>query len=394
MNPLLIAVFAGLHKIGAAFPPYGYLKNPEDKNHLILDEDIVPIKRDMLYWIIRDGMSLNGVAKRLNELGILNPTAYKRSLGWKYCNPKVNENDSMWTGSTVRKILLDRVNIGHMVQGKQRVVSYKVHDKVAVSEEEWFVKENTHDPIFKQEEYDTLARLMERDTRTANGERNVHLFSGFLKCLDCNKALQRSSAKGTVYYACRTYKEKSKEKCTKHCIREDVLARAVLGSIQAQIVLIDSLCEMIDEINRAPAVDTKSQRIEKLLKDKQRELAKAQGFSDNLYMAWQSGDITREDHRRMKAKFEEQIAQINASIAALKEEQRCKGQGIDSEAEIFTAFLEYRNIQQLDRNVLVKLVDTIFVHEEKKITIRFRYDEVFTQIFEFVEMNTGKKIVV
>ena len=375
-----------------AFPPYGYLKNPEDKNHLILDEDIVPIKRDMLFWIIRDGMSLNGVAKRLNELGILNPTAYKRSLGWKYCNPKADMNDGMWTGSGVRKILLDKVNLGHMVQGKQRVVSYKVHDKVAVPEEEWFVKENTHDPSFTQEEYDTLERLLARDTRTANGERKVHLFSGFMRCNDCNKALQRTSSRGNSYYFCRTYKEKSKDKCTKHSIREDRLYGMVLASIQAQIALLDSLSDIVDEINRAPSVDTQSIRIEKLLKDKQRELEKTRSFSDNLYMAWQSGDITREDHRRMKAKFEEQIAQITASIAALEEEQQRMGQGVDSGAEIFAVFLKHKNIQQLDRNVLVELVDTIFVYENIEIMIEFRFADELKRVQEFVEINTGEKV--
>lgn len=149
-----------------AFPPYGYLKHPDDKNRLILDEDIVPIKRDMLYWIIRDSMSLAGVAKRLNELGIPNPTAYKRGKGWNYCNPNVSKNDGLWTGSTVRRILLDKVNLGHMIQGKQRVVSYKVHDKVSVPEDEWFIKENTHEATFTQEEYDTLSRMLAKDTRT------------------------------------------------------------------------------------------------------------------------------------------------------------------------------------------------------------------------------------
>jgi hypothetical protein len=356
-----------------AFPPYGYLKNPEDKNHLILDDAIVPIKRDMLYWIIRDGMSLGGAARRLNELGIPNPTAYKRGLGWKYRNPKADMNDGMWTGSTVRKILLDKVNLGHMVQGKQRVVSYKVHDRITVPEEDWFIKENTHDPTFSLEEYDTLARLLARDTRTANGARTVRLFSGFMRCHDCGKALQRTSSKGNAYYFCRTYKEKSKEKCAKHAIREDRLCSMVLASVQAQIALLEAPRDIVEEIDRAPFAGAQSLCLEKLLKDRQRALEKTRSLSDNLYVAWQSGDITREDHRRMKTKFEEQIVQIAASIAALKEEQQRMGQGVDSGVAIFAAFLKHRNIRQLDRNVLAELVNAIFVHENTELTIVFRF---------------------
>ena len=128
-----------------AFPPYGYLKNPQDKNHLIPDEAIVPIKKQIYGWIVHDGMSLNGTAHRLNEMGVPNPSAYKHSLGWGFRHPQAAKSDGLWTGSTVRRVLLDRVNLGHMVQGKQRVVSYKVHDRVPVPEEEWFVKENTHE---------------------------------------------------------------------------------------------------------------------------------------------------------------------------------------------------------------------------------------------------------
>ena len=372
-----------------AFPPYGYLKHPDNKNQLILDEETAAVKRDMLYWIIRDGMSLNGVAKKLNELGIPNPTAYKRSKGWNYCNPKVKENDGLWVGSTVRRILLDKVNLGHMVQGKQRVVSYKVHDKISVPEEEWFVKENTHEPTFTQEDYDTLVGLLQRDTRTPNGERKVHLFSGFLRCNDCHKALQRKSAKGMVYYACRTYTEKSKEKCTKHSIRVDVLESAVLAAIQGQVALLDSLSELVDEINRAPVVDTQSKRINKLLGEKYRELEKTRKLSDGLYVDWKSGEITHEDYRRMKENFEDQIAMTSTAIENLEKEQRRIGQGINCKNEIFAEFLKYKNIKRLDRNVLVELVDTIYVHEDKEITIVFQFADELQSILEFIEMNTG-----
>jgi hypothetical protein len=370
-----------------AFPPYGYLKNPEDKNHLILDDDIVPIKRDMKDWIINDGMSLNGVAQKLNELGIPNPTAYKRSKGWKYNNPNIKKNDGLWTGATVKRVLLDKVNLGHMVQGKQKVVSYKVHDRVTVPEDDWFIKENTHEPTFTQEEYDTLARILQRDTRTPNGERKVHLFSGFLRCADCDKALQRRSAKELVYYACRTYTEKSKEKCTKHSIRVDLLEKAVLAAIQAQIGLVDSLVEVVDEINEAPVVDTQSKRIEKMLGDKRRELEKARSVSDSLYVDWKSGEITREDYRRMKAKFEEQIEQLTSAIINLEEEQRRMNVGVNSENVIFTQFRKFRNVQQLDRSILIELVDTIYVHENKEITIQFRFADELARILEFVEQN-------
>ncbi len=371
-----------------AFAPYGYLKDPADKNHLILDENIMPIKRDMLRWFVQEGMSLGGIARKLNELGVPNPTAYKSSLGLNYNNPRSKENDGLWNPVTVKRILTDKVNLGHMVQGKQRVISYKIHDRIVVPEDEWFVKENTHEPTFTQEEYDAVLRLLARDTRTPNGGKKLHLFSGFLKCYDCGKGLQRSSPKGTAYYACRTYKEKSKTACTKHSIREDALEAAVLATIQAQIALLDNLTDIIDNINKRPAVNTQSGRIERLLNERSKELEKARALLDGLYVDWKCGEVSYDSYRRMKAKYEEQIEKAAAVIRNLEDEQKQLGLGVRSNDDVFEEFRQYQNIRRLDRGILVELVDTIYVHEDNEITIVFRFQDELQRIADFVESNT------
>ena len=361
-----------------AFPPYGYLKDPNNKNKLILDEEIVPIKRDIYNWLVRDGMSLRGIAHKLNELGIPNPTAYKQSKGWNYNNPNSHVNDGMWEGQTIRRMLLEQMNLGHMVQGKQRVVSYKVHDRISVPQDEWFIVPNTHEPTFTQEEYDTIVRLLQRDTRTATHVRTVHLFSGFMRCYDCNKAMHRKTTSGYVYYFCRTYAAKSKTSCTKHTIREDSLEHAVLAAIQAQVALLDSLCDMVERINQAP-IDAQSQRVEKLLAEKTRELAIARERCDDLYDDWKNGDLTQEEYRRLKARYEDREERLSAVIVKLEEEKQQIGQKFVDNEKFFLIFLQRRNIQTLDRNLLVELVDTIHVHEGKELTISFRFADKLKQ---------------
>jgi hypothetical protein len=375
-----------------AFPPYGFLKDPNNKNRLILDDEIVPIKRDMYNWLVLEGMSLAGIARRLNELGIPNPTAYKHSKGWKYNSPKSAQNDGLWTGCAIRRILLDKVNLGHMVQGKQRVVSYKVHDVISVPEDEWFVALNTHEATFSQEEYDTIVRLLHRDTRTANGARKIHLFSGFMRCFDCNKAMHRKTTGDRSYYFCRTYAEKSKTKCTKHTVREDALEKAVLVAIKTQIDLLDSLSHIINRINQAPIIDIQSQRIDKLLQERTRELERARERCDGLYDDWKNGDLTQEAYRRLKMRYEEKEEILNSAIESLKEEQQRIGQGFDGNSELFTEFFKHRNIQKLERNVLVELVDTIYVHQDKEITIDFRFADELERILKFVETSEQNKI--
>ena len=367
------------------FAPYGYLKDPNDKNKLIIDENIVPIKKAMRNWIVQDGMSLAGTAKRLNELGVPNPTAYKHSLGWNYQNPHAQDNDGLWTGQTVRRILIDQVNLGHMVQGKFRIVSYKVHDQIRVPEDEWYVVENTHEPTFTQEEYDALIRVLQRDTRTPNGKREVHLFSGFLRCYDCNKALQRANAKGRTYYCCRTYKEKSTAHCTKHSIRLDILESAVLKSIQVQIALLDSVADFAEDINCTPATEQQSKRVAKSLREKQRALEKTRLLSTGLYADWKSGEISRDDYRFMKAKFDADVEQLQSAVNSLEDAQRRLAQEMSSESSVFVEFLKYKNVQSLDRELLVRLVETIYVHEDKTITIIFRFQNELDRILAFAQ---------
>jgi len=215
----------------------------------------------------------------------------------------------------------------------------------------------------------------------------VHLFSGFVRCYDCNKALHRKTSTGISYYFCRTYAEKSKDKCTKHSVREDFLESSVLAAIRAQVALLDSLRVVVDRINQCPTVNTQSQRLEALLREKSRELERTRERCDGLYDDWKNGDITQDAHRRLKAKYEEKEGQLSAAIAKLEEEQRRMGQGIDSGGEVFKAFLKHRNIRQLDRNVLVELIDTVFVHEGKELTIDFRFADELERIQEFVEVN-------
>lgn len=368
-----------------AFAPYGYAKDPKNKNHLIIDEEAAHVVRYIFNRFVYEGLSKNGIAKRLNEMDVPNPTEYKRRKGFQYSNPHIHDNDGLWNASTITRILKNPMYIGNMVQGRQRVVSYKVHDKVAVPEDEWFIKENTHEAIIDLETFDKAQILQQRDTRTSPEQKELYLFSGFLRCADCKKTLTRKKSKGHVYYSCRTYNEKSKTKCTKHSIREDVLQKAVLLAIQKQIDLVGTLPEIIETIDSAPIVHTHSRRLEHLLKQRTQEYEKIKAIIDNLYVDWKSGDITKDEYRRLKAKFEEQAGQLQQVIKNLQAEIRTMAEGIKSDEPYLESFLKHRNISRIERGILVELIDTIYVHESGEIRIEFNFADQHRRIINFVE---------
>ena len=369
-----------------AFAPYGYRKDPENRNALLIDEEAAQVVRD-IFKLFCEGMSKNGIAKRLNELGIPSPIAYKRGKGLHFECPQAAKSDGLWCPASVARILKNSAYIGTMTQGKQKVVSYKVHQRKSVPEDEWYVVENIIPPIVSRDVFDMAQSLHGRDTRTPPGGTELYLFSGFIRCADCKKSMSRKTSKNLTYYVCRTFREKSKSQCGNHSIREDILESAVLTAIKKQIELVSGLEDIIEEINSAPVVNTESSRLNDLLKDRKRELEKATGLLDSLYMDWKSGDISHEQYLRMKPKLTDQVGQLKTAISHIENERAKLANGVDTQDPYLTAFLKYRNVQTLSRGLLAELVKTIYVHENKEIEIEFNFQDQYQRILEFVKSN-------
>lgn len=373
-----------------AFAPYGYAKDPENRNRLLVDDEAAQVVRDIFDWFVGQGMSKAGISKRLNELGVPNPTAYKRAHGLHYENPHAAQNDGLWSQSTVSRILQDPLYIGTMRQGRQKVISYKVHKRASVPEQDWFVVEGIVPPIIGPDTFALAQALHRRDTRTAPGQRQLYLFAGLLRCAECKKGMTRRTSKGYVYYACRTYVEKSKQHCVKNTIRADVLEQVVLAAIQKQIAQVASLPDVIAEIENAPVLYSPSQRICRLLAQRKKEYEKLACLQDTLYTDWRSGEISREQYHRMKQKFEAQSLQLQETLCSLERERAALAHGKEAADPYLTAFLTYHNIQSLHRGLLVELVDGINIHADGQIEIIFQFQDPLRRILELAEGKRKK----
>lgn len=270
--------------------------------------------------------------------------------------------------------------LGIMVQGKQTVISYKVHEKQAVPEEDWYIVPGTHEPIIDAELFQKAADLQTRDTRTAPAGRKLHLLSGFIRCADCKKAMTRQKTKNIVYYYCRTFREKSKSVCTKHTIKEEVVVKAVLAAIQAQISLVGSLAEVVEEINKSPIAGNESTRLTAMLHLRQKELDKVISISDGLYGDWKNGDISKEEYTRLKQKYSSQAEQLKITIQNIQSECQVMEKGISRIDPYLAYFLKYKNVKELNRGILVDLVKNIYIHQDGEISIEFNFADQHRRI--------------
>jgi len=372
-------------KFICSFAAYGYKKNPMDKNALIVDEEAAEVVKTIYQWFL-DGMSKNAIVRNLNDRGILCPSEYKKSKGLKYQNSSSSERP-MWCSKTVNDILKNRLYVGDMVQGRQRVKSYKIHTQEQVPEHEWYIVEDTHEPIIERPIFEKVQELLKRDTRIAPHEKKLYLFSGFLRCANCGKAMSRSQAKGTIYYYCRTYKDQSKKACTKHSIKHNLLEKAVLYAIQQQIYLAVHFDSTLDYINNVPFQKSQSIQIENMIKAKEKERSKIMRYKQCIYQDWKNGDITHNDYRHMSEDYEKQMAVIHEVLNNLYAKREELQNTITIESPFLADFKKYKTIIKLTRDVLIEFVDYIKVYENGYISIKFKFEDPLRHQMNYLEIN-------
>ena len=368
-----------------SFAPYGYVKAPEDKHKLVVDPDAAEVVK-LIFSLYLKGTSKRAIALYLNEHDIPSPSAYRQAKGLPAGRGSA---DSLWGAGVVNTLLTNGIYTGDLIQGRRRVKSYKVHDIEAVPEEEWVRVPNTHEAIIDKAIFAKVQEHLKRDTRSAPKKRELHLFSGFLKCADCGRSVIRCAGKNNnVYYACSTYKNHSRTACTMHSIKHNRLEAAVLFAIQQQVHLAVSYSDLVARINAAPVKRSQSHRLNDLIAAKERELAKVSRYKQSIYQDWKDGEITRQEYHFMKADYDEKMASLTDALASLTAERDELANGVNNEHPALVAFMKYQNISTLTREILIELVDHIKVYENGNISVKFKFADELRKIAEYIHLNT------
>lgn len=374
-----------------AFPAYGYVKSSEDNHKLIIDEEAAEVVRKIFYWKVNEGLGNLSICHRLNDMGILNPTGYKKKkLNQNYNNSGIMQEDYSWCTSTVRNILKNDIYIGNITQGKRRVKSYKVHKVEQVPEDEWITVENMHEPIIEKELFEKAQGLRKVDTRVQNSG-TLSMWAGILRCSDCGRAMHKKYSKnksGKVYeyYICGTYRKKSNKLCTKHTLKVEELERAVLEAIKLHINCVDipKLLEQIHKLNLKKSV---AEDMENIKKDKKKEIEKLNNLKRGLYEDWKNEYITKEEYVEYKQKYKQDIEKTKKIIENLNKQKGEEKEIINENSKWIENFKTSKNITGLDRDLVTELIDYIEVHENNKITIHFKFMDELENVLDYIDNN-------
>ena len=361
-----------------AFPSYGYIKNPEDNHKLIIDKESAEIVRKIFEWKVNEGLGNLSICHRLNNMGILNPTGYKKKrLNQNYNNSKIMQEDYSWCPSTVRNILKNDIYIGNITQGKRKVKSYKVHKIEQVPEEDWITVENMHEPIIDKVLFEKAQKMRKVDTRVQNNG-SLSMWAGILKCADCGRSMHKKSCRnksGSVYeyYICSTYRKKSNKLCTKHTLKVEDLENSVLEAIKLHIDMFADIKKILGHINKSNIQKLSNNNIENIKKQKKIEIDKLNNLKRYLYEDWKNKYITKNEYLEYKQKYEYDINKIKEELINLDNQKENQEEVICQNSKWVENLRIYKNITKLDRDIITELIDYIEVHENKKITIQFKF---------------------
>ena len=301
-------------------PPFGYLKDPEDKNSWIVDEDAAKIVRQIFAWCV-DGLGPTQIAKRLKAAKVLTPTEHWLSIG-RNCSkpPAVPYN---WCSATVADILGKQEYCGDTVNFRSTRKSFKNKKKIERPPEEWKIFKDTHPAIIDREVFDLVQELRKHRRRpTKSGI--VSPFSGLLYCADCGEKLYYSFSNNykreQAYFFCSSYRKNS-DVCSAHYIREKVVDQLVLESMQRIMLNVQVFEKEFARKQMACYTEEKKKQLaakRRELERAQKRIAEIDTLIQKIYEDNASGKLSDERYMTLSTSYEEEQQTLKAAVPKMQ----------------------------------------------------------------------------
>lgn len=374
-------------KFIGSFAAYGYLKDPNDKNHLIIDEAAAEIVRT-IFGLKLNGFSAQRISERLEEMQVAPPLEYKRMCGLNFNSGFRSGRKPKWSIVTVNRILRNELYIGTMVQGKNRKINYKVKQSRPVDEASWIRVQETHEAIIPKPIFEIVQRLTELDTRTAPDSDSVYTLSGFLRCGDCGQNMIRRTVvkkdKPYNYYYCSTYKRG--DGCTSHNISEAKLMTNVLAVVQHQIRLLVEADRILSAIDELPTQNLGVKSVDTQIAALEAEIERYKELKSKVYKDMTDGIVSRDEFKDINTRFTDKINFAKTAQEELIAKREKLLTRENNSRPWMETFREYRNVSELDRKLIASLIASIVVYDTDTVEIHFHYED---EIQEMLEMASS-----
>ena len=394
-------------------PPYGYIKNPNDPRHWIVDDEAAQVVR-RVYSMTLEGFGTEQIATQLEKDGVLTPRAYWLTKGIKRPGKGKQQPPTKWNSSTITKILSLQEYCGDILNFKTYSKSYKNKKRIDNDRENWVVFQDVHEAIIERAVYEQVQqkRGKIRKRRTNNGEHNM--FSGLLVCADCGSNLHFHFNQGNPeikYFNCSNYKGNRGTCTSTHYVRVDFLEEVVLGEIR-RLTKFASLYE--DEFVKAVIGHSQqAEQTDRKLKEKELKTLLARdeeldGLFERIYEDNVSGKLSDDRFAKMSRRYEDEQKELAEKIKKLRSEIEKQSRRSMTTDMFIGLVRKYTRARKLTPRMLNELIEKIEVFNAEKIDgvweqrLRIHYNcvgtiEIPTVLplpIPEVSVNTRKGVVV
>lgn len=376
-----------------SYAPYGYLKNPENKNHLIVDSKTAPIVQQIFEWRA-EGKSYTAIAKELNSADISSPSRYRFENGIK-TNLQKKGLDILWGRHMITIILNNIVYLGHTAQGKQSSSYYKGIPNHKVAESEWDVVYNTHTPIISEELFQKVKEMNNERKEKVKSTWNKYdflpkkksLYGNKLLCAECGCIMKIyrniGSRKDKVWftYICPTHSSYGVSRCHRKSIPMKQLDDSILSSIKGHIQTFLDKERIVKE-----KMEKEKQSIDDIYtkyhnRDVDKEIKKLKQLLLTAYTDMKDGILSNEEYIAVKQDTQQKISRLEGENIAyeniIKEQSNT-----ERKQQIFSSIQKFYNAAELTKEMVDAFISEIKVHSDNTITITFIYDDVWENLSE------------
>ena len=354
-----------------AFAPYGYQKDPNNKNKLIIDpEASLIVKR--IFTMRISGIGNEAIMRTLNDENIPCPTKYKEQKGLNYKNTNIVHY--VWRAETIKDILRNPVYIGNMAQRRCERISYKVRKHKKIPRKDWIIVENTHEPIIDKQTYNTVQELLNQKAYGKTEKKTEHLLSGLLVCGDCglNITFRRAPRKGKKEFITLCSNYSRFHKCSTHSVLEENINNLVLNDLKAiSKKSIKDKQKFLQKIHK-PTFEIDNSNIRKSITKKDNRIKEIINLRKSLYEDWKKGFISQDDFSSMNQEYNKEKEQLNNEIENLQNNLNSINEKI-IDTDFYNLLEEIVNFNSVPKQILVNLIDKVEIFKDKTVKIHYKF---------------------
>ena len=350
-------------------PPFGYKKDPNDKNRWLVDEEAAQIVRK-IYRMYLDGNNMGSIARRLTEEGVETPKLYAENRGIKHY--KAATYPEIWSRISVEYILSNYEYTGCTVNFKTKRKSFKNKKQIIQNKEEWAVFENTQEAIIDKETFEMVQKM--RGTKRAYTKFNeINIFSGLLFCADCGGRMtirRRKDDRRKDSFICSTYRKKKKNLCTEHAIKVSALEQIVLEDIRKVCAYVRRYeNEFVEDYRKCSTRESA-----KLQASARNELKRAEyRLSDiekiivKLYEEKVCGKMPEARFELLAKNYEAEQAELKQKAVTLKAGLAIAEENDCNISKFIALIKSYTEVVELTPEILNSFIDKIYVGKPDRI---------------------------